>query len=127
MALMETKPALRSLRIVGPKASARTSATRLLVSPLSVLPRIQAPKHPHYSGAMPPTASGGWYPPSVQLFRQRPARYEAGRHKLPNGPDQIEGAGICSLLVRKCITVYARSARQSFVIRLVHFAIMAGS
>jgi len=36
MALMETKPALRSLRIVGPKA--RTSATRLLASPLLILP-----------------------------------------------------------------------------------------
>ena len=36
MALMETKPALRSLRIVGPRASARTSAARLLVNPLSI-------------------------------------------------------------------------------------------
>jgi hypothetical protein len=36
MALMETKPAFRSWRIVGPKASARTSATRLLVSPLLI-------------------------------------------------------------------------------------------
>jgi hypothetical protein len=56
-----------------------------------VLSRIQAPKHPHYSGAMPPTAFGSWYPPSVQLCRQSPARYEAGRHNLPNGRDQRAG------------------------------------
>ena len=36
IALVETKPALRSLRIVGPKASARTSATRLFISPLLI-------------------------------------------------------------------------------------------
>ncbi len=36
MALTETKPAFRSLRIVGPKASARMSATRLLISPLLI-------------------------------------------------------------------------------------------
>jgi hypothetical protein len=36
MALTETKPAFRSWRIVGPKASARTSAMRLRVSPLLV-------------------------------------------------------------------------------------------
>jgi hypothetical protein len=30
MALMETKPALRSLRIVGPRVSARTSAARFM-------------------------------------------------------------------------------------------------
>ena len=39
MALMETMPAFRSLRIVGRRASARRSATRLLVSSLLVLPR----------------------------------------------------------------------------------------
>ena len=38
MALMETKPAFRSLRIVGPKASARTSATRLVASSLLIPP-----------------------------------------------------------------------------------------
>ena len=90
-----------------------------------VLFRIQAPKHPHHSGAMPPAASGSWYPPSVQLFRQRPACYEASRHNLPKCRDQIESAGICGVLVRNC-TVYRRSARRSFVTRLVHFAIMAG-
>ncbi len=37
MAWMETKPAFRSLRIVGPRVSARTSATRLLASP-SLIP-----------------------------------------------------------------------------------------
>ena len=90
-----------------------------------VLSRIQAPKHPHYSGAMPPTAFDSWYPPSVQLCRQSPARYEAGHHNLPNGRDQLASAGICSVLVRDC-TLYARSARRRFVTRLVHFAIMAG-
>ena len=39
MAMMETMPAFRSLRIVGRRASARRSATRLLVSSLLVLPR----------------------------------------------------------------------------------------
>ena len=42
MALMETKPALRSLRIVGPRVSARTSAARLIGSPtrLSILTTV---------------------------------------------------------------------------------------
>jgi len=38
MALMETKPAFRSLRIVGPKASARASAACLVASSLLILP-----------------------------------------------------------------------------------------
>jgi hypothetical protein len=43
MALTETTPAFRSLRIVDPKASARTSATRLLVRPLLQLPDVIKP------------------------------------------------------------------------------------
>jgi hypothetical protein len=40
IALMETKPALRSSPIVGPKASARTSAARLLFSSLLTRPDV---------------------------------------------------------------------------------------
>jgi hypothetical protein len=40
MALMETKPALRSLRIVGPRDSARTSAARLFSNPLLIPPPL---------------------------------------------------------------------------------------
>jgi hypothetical protein len=37
MALLETKPAFRSSRIVGPKASARTSAACLVANPVLIL------------------------------------------------------------------------------------------
>jgi len=73
MAWMETKPAFRSLRIVGRRASARTSATRLLASPLLIPPRSdmsrsRTRKHPRYGGAMPPTANGARYPPMFNSF-----------------------------------------------------------
>jgi hypothetical protein len=47
---------------------------------------------PHYGGVMPATATGGRYSSSVQLIRQRTARNEASRHKLPNGRGQ-QGRG----------------------------------
>jgi hypothetical protein len=45
----------------------------------------QAPKHPHYSGAMPVTATGGRNSSSVQFIRQLMLGNEASRHKRPNG------------------------------------------
>jgi hypothetical protein len=42
MALMETKPALRSLRIVGPRVSARTSAARLFSNSSLILPPLSS-------------------------------------------------------------------------------------
>jgi hypothetical protein len=44
MALLETKPALRSFRIVRAKALARTSAARLCASPLLILPFVTRPR-----------------------------------------------------------------------------------
>ena len=44
MASMETKPAFRRLRIVGAKASARTSAGRLLCQPLVRVARVVRPR-----------------------------------------------------------------------------------
>ena len=60
--------------------------------------QIQAPKHPNYSGAMPPTANGARYSPSVQLIRQATLRNEACRDQHSNGRQQNEGAGIRSAL-----------------------------
>jgi hypothetical protein len=58
MALMETKPAFLSLRIVGPKASARTSATRLLASPDVSWPRRVSTRTTVVRCHLPPTAPG---------------------------------------------------------------------
>jgi len=44
MALMETKPALRSLRIVGASLSARMSAARLFPNPLLIPPPLGSPR-----------------------------------------------------------------------------------
>ena len=101
MASMETKPALRSLLIVGPRAEARTSAALECQSLDAVAGQlVGAPQHPPYASAMPATAMGGWYPPSVQFIRQRSLGNEACSHKLSNGRGQSGGAGVCSPLVR---------------------------
>ena len=57
-----------------------------------------APKHPHYSGAMPASAKGSRYPSSVQLTRQLTLGNEASRHELPNGRGQSSGTGVCGSL-----------------------------
>ena len=44
MALMETKPALRSLRIVEPRLSARMSAARLFPNPSLILAPLGSPR-----------------------------------------------------------------------------------
>ena len=129
MPLMETKPALRSLRIVGRRASARTSATRLVASPLLVPPLhrfkvAQARQHPRYGGAMPPPAAGSRYPPSVQFIRESTIGNEACRHKLPNGREQSKGAGVCGPFIGQR-TVHLAPAGRSFPAYWLHRAIMA--
>jgi hypothetical protein len=59
----------------------------------------QVRQHPHYGGVLPSTTTGGRDSSTVQLARQRPARYEASRPKLPNGRDQNKGAGFCGSLI----------------------------
>jgi hypothetical protein len=105
MAWMETKPAFRRLRIVGPKASARTSATRLPGSPLLIPPFPDVGMRRRVSILatvlrchLPPPAPG--IPPSVQFIRQRTVGNEACRHKLSNGREQSKGASVCGPLDR---------------------------
>ena len=59
----------------------------------------QARQHPRYGGVVPFTAMGRRYSSSVQLFRQRPTRNEARRHKLPNDRNQCKGAGVRGPLI----------------------------
>jgi hypothetical protein len=61
--------------------------------------KAQAPQHPHYGRVVPSTTAGGRYSSSVQLIRQRPARYEPSRPKLPNSWDQSIGAGVRGPLI----------------------------
>jgi hypothetical protein len=72
MALMETTPAFRSLRIVDPKGSARTSAPACLSVPVAVAGRDQAQsrQHTHDGDAMLAATKGGRYPSSVQLIHR---------------------------------------------------------
>jgi hypothetical protein len=62
--------------------------------------QTQARKHPPDGGAMPATAKGGRYSPSVQFIRKLTLGNEASRHKLPNGRRQSSGAGVCGPLAR---------------------------
>src|SRR5580693_4065977 len=61
--------------------------------------QAQARQHPHHGGVMPAATTSGRYCSSVQLVRQRPARNEASRPKLPNGRDQSTGAGVRGPLI----------------------------
>jgi hypothetical protein len=77
-------------------------ACQSIVDPgaLAVRSQAQARQYPHHGGVAPGAGAGGWYSSSVQLFRQRTARNEASRHKLPNGRGQSKGAGVCRPLGR---------------------------
>src|SRR6266851_4625458 len=90
-------PKFTNCRAKGLSSHVRDALARQsIVDPvLSRRELAQARKHPRYGGAMPPTANGAWYPPSVQFIRQRALGNEACRHKLPNGREQSKGAGVC--------------------------------
>ncbi|MEA2909576.1 MAG: hypothetical protein QOJ15_1657 [Bradyrhizobium sp.] len=102
-------------------------ARQSIVDPvLSRREQIQAPKHPQYGIAMPPTAAGRWYPPSVQFTCEPTMGNEACRYEHSNGREQSEGAGVCGPLARQR-AAYPVPAGWSSLTCLFHWAIMAGS
>ena len=125
MALMETMPAFRSLRIVGRRASARRSATRLLVSSLLVPPRCDISRSRRVSIRV--TAVRCHLPPpaAVQFIRQPTLGNEARHHKLPNGREQSKGAGVCGPLIGQR-TMHLAPAGRRFPALSLHWAIVAG-
>jgi hypothetical protein len=74
---------------------------------------------------MPPPATGGRYPPSVQFIRQPTLGNEACRHKLPNGREQSQGAGVCGPLIGQR-TMHLAPAGRRFPALSLHWAIVAG-
>ena len=96
MALMETKPALRSLRIVGPRVSARTSAARLIGSAtrLSILTTVLRCQRPPRAVGIPlrfnSPANSRWVtkPPamSCRMVEAKAAAREFAARLLPEGP-----------------------------------------
>jgi hypothetical protein len=96
MALAETKPALRSFRIVEAKALARASAACLCACPLLILPFVIRPRRASTLFTVVRCQS----PPRAVAFLFRsvhaPAHvgHEPCRHKIPNSRDQSMRVGI---------------------------------
>jgi hypothetical protein len=93
--LMETKPALRSLRIVGPRVSARTSAARLIGSAtrLSILTTVVRCQLPPRAVGIPlrfnSPASSRWETKpaamSCRMVEAKAAARESAARLLPEG------------------------------------------
>jgi hypothetical protein len=97
MTLMETKPALRSLRIVGPKA--RTSATRLLASPLLILPLPDVIRPKRAASSLRRWDARYRHGPPVFLFDSVHLTAHFGIRNLPPLASEWwrhwEGTGVC--------------------------------
>jgi hypothetical protein len=59
------------------------------------LDQAQTYQQPCHGSAMPLTAVGGWYSPSVQFIHQLTLGNEACRHKLSNGGGHSSGVAVC--------------------------------
>ena len=85
--------------------------------------QAEAPQYLPDAGAMPPTAEGGWYPPSIQFIRQCLLGNEACRHKLSNGRGQSSGAAVCCHMVRSRAGMLRLAGRNPRIC-LLHCGIM---